>query len=175
MIFHVGWDHSHGEPGCVVTAGVPLGAEHQGPSRAFRNPLFITCNTPQSLPGPFFALLQHSGMRIASKALLAAAGSIPSAGNSQRVPQQPPVGKSTNKHRARERRLLQPAKDLPLCGAARGNGAQGVRQLGTASPAAWEGAGKTERTRRQHTRKGRFLLGFSSYESSCTDQHTEAA
>lgn len=48
MIFHVGWDHSHGEPGCVVTAGVPLGAEHQGPSRAFRNPLFITCNTPHS-------------------------------------------------------------------------------------------------------------------------------
>lgn len=46
---------------------------------------------------------------------------------------------------------------------------------GCRDPSSRAGTAETERTRRQHTRKGRFLLGFSWYESSCTDQHTEAA
>lgn len=73
-------------------------------------------------------------------------------------------GESTNQHH--EQPLLWRAKGLTW--GHQGTGAPPAEPRG-------RGPARPRQTRRQHTRKGRILLGFSSYESRCTDQHTEAA
>lgn len=119
-----------GEPQlCVgLTAGAPLGSEQRGPSRTFGEPLFITHNTPHSpCQGHFFVLLQHTRLRITPRALLAAAGTVPSAGRSRHVPQQPPVEKAQTNTMHVNNGFSGKRRDLPLHRAAGGNGGAGVR------------------------------------------------